>query len=80
MAPQLAGARADQHLPLSQPTAESRLDGRGEESGLRQPPEEIAARDSLGQRLLPGTDRERDLVGRGELLGDLETGVASTDN
>ena len=37
-------------------------------------------KEALGQRRLAGADGEVDLVGAGELLGDLEAGVAAADH
>src|SRR5262245_61073474 len=46
---ELARARADQGLSRAQPAPEPRFDGRVQEPGFRQPPEEVATEDSLGQ-------------------------------
>src|SRR5919106_3028540 len=59
----LAGARADQRVPVFQPLSEARFDGLVDQTGLRQPPKEVAARHTLGERLLMSADRESDLVG-----------------
>ena len=44
------------------------------------PPEEVAACDPLRERLLLRADREDDLVGGRELLGDLKAGVPAPDH
>ena len=77
---ELARARADQRVAVFQPLPEARVDGLVDEARLRQPPEEVAAGEALRQRLLTRADRKDDLVGRGELLGDLEAGVPAPDD
>src|SRR5919106_683951 len=79
-APELAWARTNERVPVLQLAAEPRFDGRREEVGLRQPPEEIAAGDALRQRLLLRTDREDDRVRGRQLLGDLEARVPTADD
>ena len=76
----LPRARADQGVAAPQASPEPRVDRLREQAELRQPPEEVAAEQPLRQRRLPGADREMHLVGRGELLRDLEAGVAAADH
>ena len=51
----LAGARADQRVALAELAAKTRVDRLVQDAHLGQPPEEVAAEQALGQRLLPGT-------------------------
>src|SRR4029453_1103700 len=74
---ELTGARADECLTRAQPTAKPRLDGRVQESRLRQPPEQIPPEQALRKRRLARADREDDLVRSRELLCDLEARVAA---
>src|SRR5918995_1036210 len=73
-------AGADQRLSISQLPTEPRFDGCIEETGLRQPPEEIAAKQSLRERRLPRADGKHNPAGVRQLLGDLEPRVAAADD
>ena len=54
LAPELARTGADQRRsPVSNPPPEPRVDALTEQSGLRQPPEEIAAEQQLRKPNLP---------------------------
>src|SRR5581483_4218525 len=77
---ELASARSDQRVAVFQPSAQARLDCRVDQTRPRQPPEEVAAGEALRQRCLPRADRENDLVGAGELLGELKTSVPAADD
>src|SRR5215216_5596049 len=56
----LARARADQRVAVFQPLPEARIDGLVDQTGLRQPPEEVTARHPLGKRLLTSAERKND--------------------
>ena len=73
----LARARPDQGVAAPRAPAEPRVDGLREQPELRQPPEEVAAEQALRQRRLARADREVNLAAAGQLLRDLEAGVAA---
>ena len=76
------GARrgADQAVAVLHPPADARVDRLAHQPGGDEEGEDVAPEDALGQRHLAGADGEVDLVGAGELLGDLEAGVAAADH
>src|SRR5439155_27253485 len=73
---QITPARPDQGVAAPRAPADTGVDGLREQRELRQPPEEVAAEQPLRQRGLAGADREVNLTAAGQLLRDLEAGVA----
>src|SRR5207244_7597131 len=73
---QITPARPDQGVAVPRAPADTGVDGLREQRELRQPPEEVAAEQPLRQRGLAGADREVNLTAAGQLLRDLEAGVA----
>jgi hypothetical protein len=72
-------ARRAMKRSLSTPTPDPRRRRLVDESGCLEVPEQVAAEEALGKRRLSRSDRQVDLAGRGELLGDLKARVAATD-
>ena len=65
---------------LAEPRGDRGGRGPGHDPGLGQPPEQVAAQWPLRHGLLPGADREVDLVGAGDLERDLQPGVPGPDH
>ena len=75
-----ARAGADERLALAHAPADPRARRHAHEPERDQPVEQVAPEHPLRQRRLAGADREVHLARRGELLRDLEAGVAAADH
>jgi hypothetical protein len=76
-----AAAGADDDVAAgAQPAGDAGVGGHGEEAGLRQPEEQVAAGDPLGQLGGPGADGDGHRLGGGEFGGDLQAGVGRADH
>src|SRR5438105_4394927 len=74
------GVRANKSVSALEPTADPSVSRLADQAGLVEIPEQVATENPLRERRLPRPDRQVNLAGRGELLGDLKAGVASTDH
>ena len=76
LALQPAPVGPDHNVPAAHPPARPGGDRDPQQAEPGQPPEQVPAGQPLGQHRIGGGDGEVDLVGGGQLLGDLEARVA----
>ncbi len=77
---EFARARPDEGIAVADTPAEPRVGRRIEHSELRQPPEDVAAKEPLRQGRLARPNRELNGVTRRQLFCDLEAGVTPADD